>query len=290
MGSWVSGISVMCFAASYTVSLALEVSRLWFRSGVRGAIMIGFAIAGMFAHTLFLGYRAYHAPNLPLSSAQDWYLMAAWILAAAYLYFALNQAKAAIGVFLLPLVLALVGVSQLADTQPFDREPALQMWRMAHGVFILLGLVSVAVSFVAGLMYLIQAGRLKRKRLPPQGFRLPSLEWLETLAGRALWASLSFLGVGLLSGAVLNLVKHFNLVNHHSASAPVSWTNPLILSSATMFLLMLGMTLFNVFFRPVDASRKVFYLTVLTFLFLVTALGLNLLMPHASTSPTVSQL
>lgn len=285
MGSFVSGISVMCFAASYLVSLALEVSRLWFRSGVRGAIMIGFAIAGLFAHTLFLGYRAYHAPNLPLSSAQDWYLMAAWILAAAYLYFALNQAKAAIGVFLLPLVLALVGAAQLADTQPFDREPALQMWRMAHGVFILLGLVSVAVSFAAGLMYLIQAGRLKRKLLAPQGFRLPSLEWLETLAGRALWASLSFLGIGLLSGAVLNFVKHMNFLQQQGSSTPVSWTNPLILSSATMFLLMLGLTLFNVFFRPVDSSRRVLYLTVLTCLFLVMALGLNLLMPHASTSP-----
>ena len=59
MGSFVAGISVFCFAASYTVTLALEVSRLWFRSGVRGALMLGFAGAGLLAHVLFLGYRAY---------------------------------------------------------------------------------------------------------------------------------------------------------------------------------------------------------------------------------------
>ncbi len=52
MGSFIAGISVFCFAASYTVTLALEISRLWFRSGVRGAVMLGFAGAGLL---VFLG-------------------------------------------------------------------------------------------------------------------------------------------------------------------------------------------------------------------------------------------
>ncbi len=58
MTQFVSGISVVCFAASYAVALACEASRLVFRSGVRGAVMVGFAAAGLFAHTLFLGWRA----------------------------------------------------------------------------------------------------------------------------------------------------------------------------------------------------------------------------------------
>ena len=33
-----SGVGIVCFAASYTVALALEVTRLFFRSGIRGAL------------------------------------------------------------------------------------------------------------------------------------------------------------------------------------------------------------------------------------------------------------
>ena len=57
----ISGISITCFAASYAVVLALEISRLFFRSRVRWAVMVGFAGAGMVAHTAFLAYRAVHA-------------------------------------------------------------------------------------------------------------------------------------------------------------------------------------------------------------------------------------
>ena len=72
MIEFVSGISVVCFAASYAVALLCEASRLLFRSGVRGAAMIAFAAAGLVAHTLFLLWRAATEPAVPLSSAVDW--------------------------------------------------------------------------------------------------------------------------------------------------------------------------------------------------------------------------
>ena len=53
-----SGISIVCFTASYAVSLALEVSRLFFRMPVRLVVMIGFTLAGLLAHTLYLAQRA----------------------------------------------------------------------------------------------------------------------------------------------------------------------------------------------------------------------------------------
>ena len=62
---------ITCFALGYAVALALEVSRLLFRSGVRGAIMMGFAGAGLLAHTVFLVNQAAKAEGSPLSSWQD---------------------------------------------------------------------------------------------------------------------------------------------------------------------------------------------------------------------------
>ncbi len=56
-----SGVGIICFVSSYAIAWGLEVSRLLFRSGVRGAIMIGFAGAGLVAHTAFLYYQAVNA-------------------------------------------------------------------------------------------------------------------------------------------------------------------------------------------------------------------------------------
>src|SRR5882762_8167631 len=102
-----TGITIFCFAASYSVALLLEASRLVFRSGVRGALLLGFGGAGLLAHTLFLGHRALRAGAAPLSSEYDWYLVAAWVLAVVYLYLTLQHPRTAVGLFTLPLVLGL---------------------------------------------------------------------------------------------------------------------------------------------------------------------------------------
>ncbi len=257
-----SGISVFCFAASYTVALALETTRLWFRSGVRGALMLGFAGAGLLAHTLFLGYRAATAAGAPLSSQFDWYLLAAWIVIAVYLYFTYYHPKTAIGLFVLPLALALIGVAQFSPKEPFPQTPAAQVWGIVHGVFLLLGYVAVIVGFVAGLMYLVQANRLKHKRLPAQGLRLPSLEWLDRVNSRAIVLSAVLVAAGFLSGVVLNAV------NHRHQSDYVPWTDPIIWRSAGMMLWLIVAAVFSRFYKPANHGRKVAYLTVASFVFL----------------------
>ena len=96
-----AGVSITCFASSYLVALILEISRLVFRSGVRGAALLGFAGAGLFAHTVFLAHRALQSTGAPLSSQQDWYLLSAWVLVAGYLGLTCRQRKNVVGLFLL---------------------------------------------------------------------------------------------------------------------------------------------------------------------------------------------
>ena len=109
-----SGVSTICFAASYAVALALEISRLLFRSGVRGAVMLGFAAAGLVAQTAFLYYRAINEAGAPLSSERDWYLVAAWVLVVVYLHLAILHPKVPFGLFLLPLALGLIGAATVS--------------------------------------------------------------------------------------------------------------------------------------------------------------------------------
>ena len=128
-------------------------------------------------------------------------------------------------------MLALVGVAQFfASHEPFAETRASQIWGAIHGVFILLGTVAVMVGFVAGVMYLLQSYRLKHKQLPPQGFRLPNLEWLDHVNSRAIVISALMLAAGFLSGTVLNLVNHRLEVDELPWSDPVIWTSSLLLA------------------------------------------------------------
>ena len=121
-----SHVQIFCFLASYTVALALEVSRLWFRSGIRGIVMLGFVVAGWIAHTAFLynsAVAAVAAAGSPLSSNRDWLLLAAWVLVMVYFYLACYHPATHFGVFLLPLVLGLIAAARFADPNTFPREP-----------------------------------------------------------------------------------------------------------------------------------------------------------------------
>ncbi len=268
---FLSGISVVCFAASYGVALALEISRLFFRLPVRLVVMLGFGAAGLFAHTVYLTLRAQGSLSAgnPLSSWHDWYLLAAWILAAVYLGLAASRPQTTVGLFMLPLVLVLIGVAWLFPGDvSFPRERASVIWGMIHGVMLLLGTVAVSFGFVAGLMYLVQSWRLKHKVPPQAGFKLPSLEWLQTVNKQSLAYSSVFIAAGLLAGIVLNATKSAG------PGAHVPWTDSVVISSTVLLVWLLAATIFEWRYKPAQQGRKVAYLTVASFVFLAMVMAL----------------
>ncbi len=266
-----SHVHVICFATSYAIVLVLEASRLLFRSGIRGAVMLGFAGVGLVLHSAYLFHRAVLHTRSPLSSEHDWYLIAAWVLVATYLYLVYYHSQKAFGLFLLPLTLGLIATAAFfTDTNPFTRGPASKAWGLLHGTSILLATVSVLIGFSAGLMYLSQARRLKHKRPPLRGLRLPSLEWLQRTNTRAIVVSVLMMGVGVVSGVILKLVKD------DAEAAGLPWNDPVVLSSGLMFLWLLVAVALGARYKPVRQGRKVAYLTVVSFLFLVLALAVML--------------
>jgi ABC-type transport system involved in cytochrome c biogenesis permease subunit len=268
-----AGVTTVCFFASYAVALALEVSRLLFRSAVRGVFMLGFAAAGLVAQTAFLYYRAIHAVGAPLSSEKDWYLVATWVLVVIYLYLAILHPKINFGLFLLPLVLALIAAATfLAPDQPLAREPASRIWGAVHGMAIMLASVAVFMGFVAGLMYLGQVRRLKHKRPLAGRVRLPSLEWLQWANGRAIVISVLMLGIGVLAGMILNRIRS------QTGGWRLPWNDPVLLSTWLLFFWLLAALILTTVYRPIRAGRKVAYLTLASFVFLAIMLAVGLLM------------
>ena len=269
--NWLSGISIVCFSASYAVALALEISRLFFRMPVRLLVMIGFVVAGLAAHSLYLVHRA-QAGVVPLSSWYDWYLIAAWLIAATYLGLALTRPQANIGLFLLPVALVLVAVAYaFRDEAGFARDQAQRIWGVAHGVMLLMGTVTVSLGFAAGLMYLIQSLRLKHHVPPASGLKLPSLEWLQAINKQTLVYSSCFIALGLIAGIVLNAVES------RGQNPRLPWTDSVVISSAILLVWLLAATIFEWLYKPAQQGRKVAYLTVASFLFLALVVAMLLI-------------
>ena len=267
----ISGITITCFAASYGIALLLEGTRLLFRAPVRLIVSILFTIAGLLAHSLYLFNLLQHAS----SSWYDFCLMAAWVVAAAYLGLMMRRPENAIGIFFLPLVLALIGVAfVLRGAPPFSQRTTLFVWRWIHGMTLLFGTTTVTLGFATGLMYLVQSYRLKHKLPPTRGLELPSLEWLQRFNREALFLSTGLLAVGLVSGVAMNLISKPN------AAGRIAWTDPVILSSSVLFLWLIVVMIFEWLYRPARQGQKVAYLTLASFVFLALALSFVLFGTH----------
>lgn len=283
-----SGISIVCFTASYTVTLLLEIVRL--RGPVQNVLRSAFGIGGFIAHTIYLANEANNNPvtALPLSSWYCWCLMAAWVMAAAYLLVIWWRPKTAVGLFIMPPVLLLVGTTFfLSKDDYFATNHAYRAWGMIHGIALLLGTVSVAIGFASGTMYLIQSHRLKQKLPPSRSFRLPSLEWLQGLNEGTLVLSSMLLGIGLLAGILMNL----SVVDVHKNRA-IPWSDPAIVTSLALVIWLLALSLFVCLYKPARHGRKVAYLTVASFILLGAVLCMVVFSPtdHTKSKPIGSSV
>ena len=263
-----SGITILCFTASYAVALAMEVTRLFFRMPVRFFLIVGFVIAGLFAHTIHMWHRTQTglAAGVPLSSWYDWSLLAAWILTVLYLGWTIRRPQSPVGLFMLPVILALIGMAySLEKAQSFRRDQALQVWGLAHGILLMMGVVVVSFGFVAGLMYLVQSYRLKHKLQASSLLRLPSLEWLQQASKYMLFHSLFLIVLGMGAGIVMNLIRT-------AGKGFVPWTDPVVISSGVLVAWLLAATIFEWTYKPAQQGRKIAYLTVANFVFLAIVL------------------
>jgi len=260
-----SGISVMCFAASYAVVLALEVSRLFFRLVARTPLRIGFTIAGLFANVVYLAlrFRQLRADGLPLLNWYTGCLALSALLVLVYLLGLRRRRRSTAGLVLLPTSLVLIG---MAHAFP-DSLANAAIWSVLHGVSLGVGMALVAMGFGTGLLYLYQSWRLKRHRvMVANPVWLPSLEQLQRSNERFLLASLALLGFGLMSGIGLNMLR--------ARDQGIPWSDPVVLASLVWLIWLLAVAIFSGVYRPAREGRKVAYLTLGSFVFLALVLGI----------------
>ena len=271
--TWLSHVSETCFTACYILVLVLEVSRLFFRVSVRHAIILLSTAAGIFAHIIWFCLSTRTQPAPPLASWYGWCMLIALALAFVYLILRIRFPEKSIGLFLLPLILAVIGAALLFlrnQQEFFITSSIVRFWAIFHGIALLLGSITAALGFAAGIMYLVQAFRLKRKLPPRQGLQLPSLEQLQRYNYSLLTISTGLLAIGLLAGIVRVLSMDKIILD------PI-----VIISSVVLLLWLMATALFEYFYKPARQGRKVAYLTVASFLILGAVMALVFAAEHA---------
>lgn len=280
-----SRVSIVCYASCYVIALGCELLRVRLRWLRRPAILVVAMAAGLLAHTLHLvhlGWQEWHLVDRGFTvwaSWHDWSLLAAWVMAGAYLGLLLRRPQTAVGLFILPLVLILLGAAQATrDWPPFSRQQAVSLWRAIHGGSLLLGTVGVLLGFAAGLMYLVHSYRLKHGIANSRGFQLPPLEWLQRFNRETLWISTAAIALGLISGIVLNLTQ---------PARAVLWLDSVVISSGVLLAWLVAVCVFEAVYKPARQGRKVAYLTLSNFIFLGIVLALVLWAGHGGGSSQV---
>jgi ABC-type transport system involved in cytochrome c biogenesis permease subunit len=254
-------LKVLCFLASYTVALALELWHLFRPRPVLRLVGLAFGAAGLVAQTAYLAVQ-----RPPLIWQFGWMLFLAWILAIFYLFGSIHHRRQAWAVFVLPLVLALVLLAAVFG-RPSEgtREGLLSFqdaWGPLHAILLFLATVGVCVGFLASLMYLFQARQLRSKTPPGKGLRLLSLERLEQMNRRAIDLAFPLLTAGVVVGLV------------RLAHDPVAdWADPRVLAAGVLWLAFAVLVYLRYGYHL--RGRKVALLTIMTFVLLLGCLALS---------------
>lgn len=197
-------VTLFCFFASYLVALVLEALQLLKKLKINRWAALGFAGAGLTAQTAYLFFRS-QAAELPplLSSGHDWLLVLAWLAVGLYIGAELWNRELALGVFVLPAVLVLIGTARFVSDVPHQELGSLYWLGMLHASLLVLGFAGTFVAVVLSVMYLVQHRRLKSRRAEPEGLHLLSLELLARLNWWAVVTSVPLLTLGMATGVWL---------------------------------------------------------------------------------------
>ena len=159
-------------------------------------------IAAALAHTFVIGMQTMEAGHVPVGSATSAISTFVWLLALAYLYTEMTTDERAMGVFILPLLVALQAIPAI---RPGVEERAAVLQGPLFGVHVsslLFAYASFALACVIGITNVLLFKEIKAKHLGFFYARLPSLQVLDRMNQRAIVIGWVFLTIGMIVGAV----------------------------------------------------------------------------------------
>src|SRR5437763_5816960 len=154
------------------------------------------------SHTFVIGMMTMEGGQVPVAGTTSAISTFVWLLALAYLYTEMTTDERAMGVFILPLLIALEALAALTP-KPEVKSAVLQGPLFGiHVSSLLFAYASFALACVIGITYVLLFKEIKAKHLGFFYARLPSLQVLDGMNQRAIVFGWIFLTVGLIVGVI----------------------------------------------------------------------------------------
>src|SRR5258708_1489465 len=155
-------------------------------------------VAAALSHTFVIGMRTMEIGHVPVGGASSAISTFVWLLALSYLYVEMTTDERAMGVFILPLLVALQAIPALRPGVE-DRAPVLQGPLFGvHVSSLLFAYASFALACVIRITYVLLFKEVKAKHLGFFYARLPSLQVLDGMNQRAIVIGWIFLTIALI--------------------------------------------------------------------------------------------
>lgn len=203
-----------CYNTASMSGLLFNLSIVFYGMGLAGSAVtfftkgkrifqaaLGSVIVGFVVHTGFLIYRGMEKSHFPMTDMKESLAFFAWTVSLCFFVSYLRYRIRALGLFLLPLVAALMLGTIFIQSSPIPTILE-SFWIYFHVTFLILAYGMFFVTFVAGLLYLFQERELKSKKPKTFYYRLPSLNLLDDLFYKFLIVGFGSMTLGILAGVI----------------------------------------------------------------------------------------
>lgn len=160
-------------------------------------------VAGLVLHVGYFSLRWVESGRIPMTNFFEAANFLGMGIVFVFLIMEFRFKIAALGSFMLPLVLILMLPAFVVSGDIQEQNPVLKSgWLGVHTSFAVLGDAAFAFAFIVALMYLIQEHQLKAKNLGAIFHRLPSLDIMDTLGYKALTFGWPLFTLGMITGSI----------------------------------------------------------------------------------------
>src|SRR5437899_2899746 len=191
--------------APLALYIAALVAYFWHfarRQSAVGRTATTLLVFAVLAHTFVIGMQTMEVGEIPVGGATSAISTFVWLLALAYLYIEMTTDERAMGVFILPLLVALQAIPALRpgveDLAPVLQGPLFGV----HVSSLLFAYAGFALACVIAVTYVLLFKEIKAKHLGFFYARLPSLQVLDRMNHVAIVVGWVFLTIGIIVGAI----------------------------------------------------------------------------------------
>ncbi len=196
------GWTLQVTLALYTLGLLHSLFGFYTKRQVFVQVALGLVGLGFSSQTAFLVLIGIERKHFPITSLPETLCFFAWCVTLTFIVASLRYKINVLGAFVLPLVSLLTIVSEIIWEEHHAIPPVLKSsWLFIHTSVAMLAYAAFFLTFVSGILYLIQEKELKAKNFRFLYFRLPSLQVCDDLMRRSLFVGFGLMSLTILTGA-----------------------------------------------------------------------------------------